>query len=297
MALFSKLGPVLVKASNDSEQQLAALQALKGTLPPGTEKQLEADIRAVSAGAAGEQKVLFELMNSHMPMAVLHDLRIEHEGLSAQIDFLVLTPQRSFVLECKNLYGDIEVNERGEFIRKTGRGREGMYSPITQNKRHLGLIRSLRKEAKGLLTGIAFEANYDDLYRGLIVLANPKTVLDCRKAPKEIGGKIIRADQLIEVIRSINAERGYGKDKQSWGTVMKNAEWFLSQHRPGSVDYASRYRQQQHAAEQATGQAPLCPKCGAPMVLRTAKRGERAGKQFYGCSMYPKCRGIVNVGE
>ena len=297
MALFSKQGPVLVKASNESEQQLAALQALRGTLPPGLEKQLEADIRAVSAGAAGEQKVLFELMNSHMPMAVLHDLRIEHEGLSAQIDFLVLTPQRSFVLECKNLYGDIEVNERGEFIRKTGRGREGMYSPITQNKRHLDLIRSLRKEAKGLLTGIAFEANYDDLYRGLIVLANPKTVLDSRRAPKEIGGKIIRADQLIETIRSINAERGYGKDKQSWGTVMKNAEWFLAQHHPVSVDYASRYRQQQHAAEQATGQAPLCPKCGAPMVLRTAKRGERAGKQFYGCSMYPKCRGIVNVGE
>jgi predicted RNA-binding Zn-ribbon protein involved in translation (DUF1610 family) len=42
--------------------------------------------------------------------------------------------------------------------------------------------------------------------------------------------------------------------------------------------------------------APVCPKCGAEMVLRKARRGERAGKQFYGCSAYPKCRGIVNLG-
>jgi hypothetical protein len=41
----------------------------------------------------------------------------------------------------------------------------------------------------------------------------------------------------------------------------------------------------------------VCPRCGAPMVLRTAKRGARAGKQFFGCSNYPHCRGIVNLGE
>ena len=41
---------------------------------------------------------------------------------------------------------------------------------------------------------------------------------------------------------------------------------------------------------------PFCPKCGAPMVLRTAKCGQRAGKQFYGCSNYPSCKGIVNIG-
>ena len=33
-----------------------------------------------------------------------------------------------------------------------------------------------------------------------------------------------------------------------------------------------------------------CQKCGAKMVLRTAKKGKNAGKQFYGCSAFPKCR-------
>lgn len=33
----------------------------------------------------------------------------------------------------------------------------------------------------------------------------------------------------------------------------------------------------------------FCPKCEREMVLRTAKRGVNAGKQFWGCSDYPRC--------
>jgi hypothetical protein len=42
--------------------------------------------------------------------------------------------------------------------------------------------------------------------------------------------------------------------------------------------------------------APTCPKCGVPMVLRTASKGEQAGRQFYGCPNYPKCRETRPVG-
>ncbi|MBR2936871.1 MAG: topoisomerase DNA-binding C4 zinc finger domain-containing protein [Oscillospiraceae bacterium] len=38
-----------------------------------------------------------------------------------------------------------------------------------------------------------------------------------------------------------------------------------------------------------------CPKCGAELVLRTAKKGSNAGNQFYGCSNFPKCRYIRSV--
>jgi hypothetical protein len=39
--------------------------------------------------------------------------------------------------------------------------------------------------------------------------------------------------------------------------------------------------------------SPRCPKCGSEMVLRTAKRGDNQGGQFWGCSRYPKCNGVV----
>ena len=45
--------------------------------------------------------------------------------------------------------------------------------------------------------------------------------------------------------------------------------------------------------EQATPQAPECPKCGSVMVLRTARSGANQGEQFWGCPNYPRCRGIV----
>jgi len=36
-----------------------------------------------------------------------------------------------------------------------------------------------------------------------------------------------------------------------------------------------------------------CPKCGASMVLRTAKRGPNTGRKFYGCSRYPNCKETI----
>ncbi len=40
---------------------------------------------------------------------------------------------------------------------------------------------------------------------------------------------------------------------------------------------------------------PSCPQCGKAMVLRTAHAGKNAGKQFWGCSGYPDCEGVVNI--
>jgi restriction system protein len=42
----------------------------------------------------------------------------------------------------------------------------------------------------------------------------------------------------------------------------------------------------------ATGMTstPDCPECGKPMIRRTARRGTKAGNDFWGCTGYPKCR-------
>jgi len=42
-------------------------------------------------------------------------------------------------------------------------------------------------------------------------------------------------------------------------------------------------------------QIPACPECSAIMVLRTAKTGKNAGKQFWGCTDYPECKGVLNL--
>lgn len=42
-------------------------------------------------------------------------------------------------------------------------------------------------------------------------------------------------------------------------------------------------------------QAPLCPVCSKAMIKRTAKKGQNIGSQFWGCSQFPKCRGVVSI--
>ncbi|MFA6172407.1 MAG: topoisomerase DNA-binding C4 zinc finger domain-containing protein [Kiritimatiellales bacterium] len=40
---------------------------------------------------------------------------------------------------------------------------------------------------------------------------------------------------------------------------------------------------------------PEGPQCGKPMVLRTAKSGKNEGKQFWGCTGYPECKGTAKI--
>lgn len=41
----------------------------------------------------------------------------------------------------------------------------------------------------------------------------------------------------------------------------------------------------------APTQVASCPLCFKPMARRTAKRGVKAGSEFWGCTSYPACRG------
>lgn len=34
----------------------------------------------------------------------------------------------------------------------------------------------------------------------------------------------------------------------------------------------------------------ICPECGEQLVIRKARKGQNAGKEFWGCSGFPKCR-------
>lgn len=40
---------------------------------------------------------------------------------------------------------------------------------------------------------------------------------------------------------------------------------------------------------------PCCPRCGGSMVKRIAKQGSNAGGAFWGCTAFPKCRGVISI--
>lgn len=313
MGLFDKIKePVFFKDDSSAEAQLAALQELKKTATGEVVEEIEQEIRRVDAGIYGEKSVRYELENSHIPMFVLHDLYLECEGLTAQIDYMIITRKHVFILECKNLYGNIEINSAGDFVRTVTFGRhtkkEGIYSPITQNRRHLELIKQIRgAERSNFLTKAIFEKYFYDSYRSVVVLANPKTILNARYAKKEVRDQVIKVDQLAEYIRKVDADPK--ADTSSERDMQELAQFFLNAHKEQSPDYVAKFKDRCKSEESApdarvepipekaasTEKQVLCPKCGAVMIKRKATKGANAGNEFYGCSQYPKCRGIVQI--
>lgn len=310
MGLFSKPEVVILKESNDARVYLSKLEELLPKVQGELKKKIEKEIAITKAGIFGEDQILFELKNSNMDMVVLHDIYIEtKDGKSAQIDFIVITSKLAFILECKNLIGNIEINSQGNFIRTMEYGkkqhREGIYSPITQNIRHMEVLKECKAEEKGALKSLIFRNTFHDFYKSLIVLANPKTILNDRYAKKEVKNQVIRADQLIHTIKAMNNE-----SKEMASSLKAMREWgesILSHSIEGRKDYFKKYEDilqeadQQNSLEMAKNKTELqeekkriCPKCGAELVLRTAKRGQNVGQTFYGCSAFPKCRYILN---
>lgn len=313
MALFQKkIGPIFLKEESDAANFIDRMEEIGKKSSGDLKNKIDEQIKLARYGIAGENNIAFELKNSGIDMYILHDIYLEYEDLSAQIDYMIFTRKHIYVIECKNLIGNIEIDNTGKFIRtyemNGKRIKEGIYSPITQNERHMLVLKNLRKSSKiNFITRALFDRNFEDVYKSIVVLANPKTYLNDKFAKKEIKQQVIRADQLIDTIRKLDAE----VTDVNWSeTEMREpADFFLANSKPNKSDYAVRYEElvkEQEASiksesltekkdENATNEKHICPQCGNQLMLRTARTGVNAGKQFWGCSGYPKCKYIENI--
>lgn len=318
-ALFFKyFGPVFIKEDSDAESFVEKMKSLSSRASGKIKDKIDEQIAIAEAGLKGENQITFELKNSGMDMLIMHDLYLEKNGLSAQIDFLVITRKHVFVIECKNLYGNIEIDEKGNFIRHKGQGKfyrkEGFPSPVSQNERHLNILKEIRREYKNnFVTQGLFDKLFPQTYRSIVVLANPKTILNDSKAPEEIRKVVIRLDQLVAYIKKIEDEDDSLKSSEK--DMHELLDSFIKCSKPIKSDYAKKYEDMLTAliasnaepqCEKPTSKVveklkekavsknvktteKICPKCGKTLVLRTAKKGENAGNQFWGCSGFPKC--------
>ena len=115
---------------------------------------------------------------------------------------------------------------------------------------------------------------------------------------RKVGVKIVR-----EMYGVMTARTATGAMIITSGTFTQEAKDFASGKLIELVNgkqLALMIRDVQSAAgtrtEQETSNArdkKICPKCGAEMVQRIAKKGKYAGQKFWGCSNFPNCRMIL----
>ncbi|HET6784840.1 MAG TPA: HRDC domain-containing protein [Erysipelotrichaceae bacterium] len=237
--------PIIVKESNEASKQIIEMTRFRNELNTEGQELIDDEIRLIQAGIYGEDSILYELKNSHLPIVVLRDLQLSFKGLHAQIDFIILTPRGHLVIECKNMIGDIEVNSNGDFIRKYTYGRRtiksGIYSPITQNRRHLDLLRDIFKDRQeNFILRSILDNEFLKMFTPIVVVANSKSVLNIKYAKKEVKEKIIRLDQLNNKIRDIlnNSDKmGYSCDE-----LLKDANHIMDYHRVKPYDFREKYK-------------------------------------------------------
>lgn len=245
MALFNKLDkPIFLKEESEAKYYISKLQELHSRAPEGLKGRIEKELKIATLGELGENNIAFELKNSGIPMYILHDIGLETNELSAQIDYIVVTRKVIFIIECKNLIGNIEINSQGNFIRTYSFNgkfiKEGIYSPITQNERHLEVLKRIKKESKSnFISKMLFDKYFNDNYKSLVVLANPKTVLNSRYAKKEIKDNVIKADQLINYIKEVNSKSDLISlsDKE----MKEIADRLLALHKSSKLSFLKKY--------------------------------------------------------
>ena len=307
MSIFEKPEVIILKETSDAKLYLGKLQELRKTISDDTKTadKIDREIAITEAGIYGEDSILFELKNSGMNLVVIHDLYIKTEdGRGAQIDYWVITPYANVLIECKNLVGDIEINSRGEFIRtfeyKGKKNKEGIYSPITQNERHLTVYKDCKKNDQNFAMKLMIDKYFDRYHKSIVVLANPKTVINDRYAKKEIRDQVIRCDQLVGYLKSLKTDLKNNKKE-----TLQSGEKILSMNIEDRKEYMIKFEKlleetkslsnNKESNETEADNTMICPSCGGKLILRTAKKGPNEGNQFYGCSNYPNCKFIKNL--
>lgn len=195
---------ILYYSGNTLENKIKVLEnKLKNTKSKEEKSYLYEEIQKYKYGIQGENKILYELKNSHIPMYILHDINLEYKDYKAQIDFIILTKKNYYIIECKNLYGNISIDNKGNFYRINNKNKVGIYNPITQLDRHINIIRRYIEDRNNFIGKLIVKKIFDSMYHGIVVLANDNTVVEDKYAPKNVKNKVIRADQLIEYIKYI----------------------------------------------------------------------------------------------
>ena len=238
---------MILKPREDRNTSIASLERLMAH-PAATRHdivRLREQIDAIIKGDMSEGKAAIEMEThwGHSPNhIIIHDLRIEHDGLVAQIDHLLINRLLDvWVLESKRLANGIKVQDNGECLTFNGRFPIAIDSPIEQNRRHVKMLERLFDSgAVPLPKRMGFTLK--PKLRNLVLIAEGRITRP--KAPVAGIESLIRTDQLFAHIQRINDSGNALEIAKLIGqdTLMALGQNIVSLHRGIEFDWERRFR-------------------------------------------------------
>lgn len=204
---------------------------------------------------------------------LIKNVTLPTEDGTTQIDHIIVSIYGVFVVETKNLRGWIfgSPNQKS-WTQKIYQHTNKFQNPLHQNYKHVKTLETLLAlEESQLHSVVVFIGDSE------FKTAMPDNVTYGMGYIRYIQSKteqVLSPKQVIEITQAI-------EDGRLARTFKHHREH--AKHVQSIIDEKERKN--------------LCPKCGSEMVLRETKKGTNAGKPFWGCSSFPKCRSVVAVSE
>ncbi len=204
---------------------------------------------------------------------------------TVEIDVMMIYESGIYVFESKNYSGWIfgSLNQKtwtqtlpnGRRVRK-----EHFLNPIIQNKYHIQWLKKQLDEAVPL--------------HSVIVFSERCTLKDVDVYQTDV--RVINRNYIQRIITDLDKSTiGTRISKEKIESIYMKLYPFTQVSEEVKQSHIQRIKMEVETPKEVKTFRYGCPKCGSPMVLRTTNKGENKGKQFYGCSKFPKCRGVREI--
>ena len=200
----------------------------------------------------------------------LHNVTLATPDGSTQIDHVIVSRFGVFAVETKNMRGWIFGSERqAEWTQKIYNRSFKFQNPLRQNYKHTkALEATLQVPPQSIHSVIVFVG--DSTFKN------------------EMPASVTHGAECVRFIRSFKTRLFSDTQVQDLRKQLKTGR-----RPPNRATHVAHV--QQLKARHAPENQRKCPACGSALALRTAKSGANAGKQFFGCSTFPKCKIVQEV--
>ena len=193
------------------------------------------------------------------------------EDGTTQIDHIIVSVYGIFVVETKNMKGLIfgSPNQR-TWTQKIYKYSNRFQNPLHQNYKHVKTLERML-------------VLKDEQIHSLIVFVGGSTFKTEMPENVTYGGGYVR----------------YIKSRKQHVVSPEEVTEIISKIETGRLSRSFKiHREHVEHVNKIIGvkeSSIACPKCGSQMVMRETKKCQSKSKQFWGCSRFPQCRGVVNI--
>lgn len=195
---------------------------------------------------------------------LIKNVTLPTEDGTTQIDHIIVSKYGIFVIETKNMKGWIFGGENQRtWTQKIYKHTSKFQNPLHQNYKHTKTLQS------------CLDLPEDKMFSLVVFVGDSTFKTDMPDNVTYAGGYVRFIKSKKEVLLS---------DAEVAVVVKKIEGGRLTPTMKTNRDHVK------YVKSVVEDKKNKCPKCGSELVVRVAKKGANAGKEFLACSGFPKCR-------